>query len=82
MAASPDCTDEKEAKHLAARSAPPGVSVSAESGRRARYRQKNADRTEDSTTGLDTIDKWRAKQRPIPNVSDAIRNRLKTEGER
>jgi hypothetical protein len=22
---------------------------------------------------LDTIDKWRAKQRPIPNVSDAIR---------
>jgi hypothetical protein len=26
------------------------------------------------TTGmLDAIDKWRAKQRPIPNVSDAIR---------
>ena len=22
---------------------------------------------------LDTIDKWRARQRPIPNVSDAIR---------
>jgi hypothetical protein len=22
---------------------------------------------------LDAIDKWRAKQRPIPNVSDAIR---------
>lgn len=22
---------------------------------------------------LETIDKWRAKQRPIPNVSDAIR---------
>jgi hypothetical protein len=22
---------------------------------------------------LDVIDKWRAKQRPIPNVSDAIR---------
>jgi hypothetical protein len=26
-----------------------------------------------STTMLDTIEKWRAKQRPIPNVSDAIR---------
>ncbi len=23
---------------------------------------------------LDAIDKWRAKQRPIPNVSDAIRH--------
>ena len=22
---------------------------------------------------LDAIDKWRAKQRPIPNVSDAVR---------
>lgn len=26
-----------------------------------------------STAMLDTIEKWRAKQRPIPNVSDAIR---------
>jgi hypothetical protein len=27
-----------------------------------------------NTTLLDAIDKWRAKQRPIPNVSDAIRH--------
>jgi hypothetical protein len=26
-----------------------------------------------STEMLDAIEKWRAKQRPIPNVSDAIR---------
>jgi hypothetical protein len=26
-----------------------------------------------SDTMLDAIEKWRAKQRPIPNVSDAIR---------
>jgi hypothetical protein len=26
-----------------------------------------------STNMLDAIEKWRAKQRPIPNVSDAIR---------
>jgi hypothetical protein len=25
-------------------------------------------------TMLDAIDKWRAKQRPIPNVSDSIRH--------
>ena len=26
-----------------------------------------------TTSMLDAIDKWRAKRRPIPNVSDAIR---------
>jgi hypothetical protein len=27
-----------------------------------------------TTSMLDAIEKWRAKQRPIPNVSDAIRH--------
>jgi hypothetical protein len=27
-----------------------------------------------TTNMLDAIDKWRAKQRPIPNVSNAIRH--------
>jgi hypothetical protein len=31
-----------------------------------------------NTTLLDAIDKWRAKQRPIPNVSDAIRHLIES----
>lgn len=31
-----------------------------------------------STDMLDAIEKWRAKQRPIPNVSDAIRQLIES----